>query len=164
MTRTAGGDQTKSTIWVFENFGDHKLRPLLASSHPPEWGAVFSPNGKWLAYQSNESGKTQVYVVPFPEASDKIQVSNDESYSPRWSRDVKELFYLAKDATLTVASLKEEKSGLQIDRTTSLFKVKPSEFDVSPDGNRILIYRPSENTKRSTITLITNWPALLPKH
>jgi eukaryotic-like serine/threonine-protein kinase len=163
VTRTAGGDAMKSTIWVFENFGDHKLRPLLASSHPPEWGAVFSPNGKWLAYHSNESGRTQVYVVSFPEASAKILVSKDFGVSPKWSRDGNELFYVATDNMLTVASLKEKKSGLQIDRTTSLFKVKPTDFDVSPDGRRILIYRPVENTKRSSITLITNWPALLSK-
>lgn len=64
---------------------------------------------------------------------------------------------------LTVASLQEGKNGLQINRRAALFKVETPNFDVSPDGQRILIYRPAEKFKRSSITLITNWPALLSK-
>ena len=161
ILRQEGVDDPKSTIWIYENFGEKKLRPLFASSHSPEWGAVFSPNGKWLAYHSIESGKPQVYVVPFPEANVKIQVSKDLGYGPKWSRDSKELFYLADDGMLTVASLQEAKNGLQIHRLTALFKVERPPFDVSPDGQRILIFRPAENPKRSSITLITNWPVLL---
>jgi len=82
----------------FENFGEKKLHPLLASSHPPECYATFSPNGKWLAYVSNEP---QVYVVPFPTVNAKIQVSKDFSYRPKWSRDGRELFYLTDDNMLT---------------------------------------------------------------
>jgi len=63
---------------------------------------------------------------------------------------------------LTVASLQDGKNGLQVS-TAALFKVETPNFDVSPDGQRILIYRPAEEFRRPSITLITNWPALLSK-
>ena len=163
LDRAPGGDQAKQTIWIYENFGEKKLYPLLITSHPPEWGATFSPDGKWLAYQSNESGRTEIYITPFPHADAKIQVSTGVSFSPKWSRDGKELFYLREDNTITVASLELGKNGLQVARTTPLFKLQPPNFEISPDGQRILIYKFAENPKSSSITLITNWPSLLSK-
>jgi eukaryotic-like serine/threonine-protein kinase len=163
LDRNPAGDQGTQTIWIFENFGGKKLRPLFTNSHPPEWGAVFSPDGKWLAYQSNESGPTGVYIVSFPIPDIKIQVSKGVSTNPRWSRDGKELFYLDDETTITVASLQQGKTGLQITRTTSLFKVQPPAFDISADGQRILVYKTAEGLKQPSITLITNWPSLLLK-
>jgi eukaryotic-like serine/threonine-protein kinase len=163
LNREPGGDQAKQTIWIHENFGEQKLYPLLATSHPPEYGAVFSPDGKWIAYQSNESGRTEIYITPFPGANVKIQVSTGLNFNPKWSRDGKELFYVTEDNTITVASLEQGKAGLHVARTTPLFKVQPANFEVSPDGQHILIYKSAEKSKPSSITLITNWPSLLSK-
>ncbi len=163
FNREPGGDQLKGTIWIYENFGEKKLYPLLTASHPPERGAIFSPDGNWLAFESNESGRTEIYLTPFPRANVKIQVSSGVSFSPKWSSDGKELFYMREDGTITVASLEHGKNGLQIARTTPLFKVQQPDFDISPDGQRILIYQVAENPRPSSISLITNWPSLLSK-
>src|SRR5262249_2656820 len=136
ISRMLEGDPAKSTIWIFENFGEKKVRPLLANSHPPECCAVFSPDGKWIAYESNESGRTEVYIIPSPAADRKFPLSTGITTEPRWSESGRELFFRSGGDTIAVASLQYGKNGLQVVQTTPLFKSK-SPFDVFPDGQRI---------------------------
>jgi len=81
------------TLWVLPLAAEGKLY-LFNASHSQQCRAVFSPDGKWIAYQSNESSKSDVYIVPFPDATIKMQVSKGGGWNPRWSSDGRELYYL----------------------------------------------------------------------
>lgn len=118
---------------------------------------------RWLAYQSDETGRNEVYIVPFPEANRKIPVSTGGGGSPRWSPDGKELYYLSGDGTLMSATLQAGGSGLQVTRTVPLFKTDSQTFNVSHDGKRFLVFDVSGNQPPSAITLIVNWTNALPK-
>src|SRR5262249_38940792 len=80
-------------LWVLPLFGDRKPFPFLQTPFA-ESGGRFSPDGKWVAYQSNESGRSEVYVQPFPGPGAKFQISTDGGANPLWRRDGKELFFL----------------------------------------------------------------------
>jgi serine/threonine protein kinase len=129
--------------------------------------ASFSPNGQWVAYQSDESGPMQVYVQPFPGSSGKRQISNAGGASPRWSRDGRELYYTAPDATLMAVPIVLRPSSLDTGTPKALFKTRLTtafggtagnirpQYDVAPDG-RFLMNITTEETI-SPITIILNW-------
>ena len=152
----------KRSLWIAPTFGDKKPYRLVETVGSIG-EAVFSPDGKWLAYHSNETGHQEVYVVPFPEANRKIAVSSGGGNTPRWSPDGRELFYLASNGNLMSASIQLGKEGLQIGSTQPLFKTIRMIFDVSPDGKRFLVYKEAEDQPGSAITIITNWSKALQK-
>ncbi len=130
--------------------------------------AQFSPDGKWVAYSSNESGRWEVYVTSFPEAHGKWQVSNAGGDQPRWRSDGKELYYLAADSRMMAVPVK---TGANFDAGTpaELFQANPRElvatseqfsYDVSKDGQKFLI-----NTQLKTgiapMSVVLNWTAKL---
>ena len=88
-----------SDVWVLPLFGDRKPFPLVQTAFL-ETSAVFSPDGRWIAYTTNEGGQPNVYVQPFPGPAAKYQVSRDGGSHPVWRADGKELFYLGADGTL----------------------------------------------------------------
>jgi serine/threonine protein kinase len=149
-------------IWILPTFGDKKPYRLLNSQFN-EFDPAFSPDGRWLAFRSTETGPGEVYIVPFPSPSAKWQVSTGGGSSPRWSPDGKDLYYIAPDGTVISASLQRDKSGIRVMSTHPLFKTNPRAFDVSPDGKRFLIYKDAENQQVAPITVITNWTAELKK-
>ena len=164
LTRAPASNLTDLSIWILPLFGDRKMYPLLGVSHSGQWHVRFSPDGKWLAYQSNESGSEQVYVVPFPDANSKLQVSRNGGGEPGWAPNGKKLYYLDHEGMLTAAEVSTSTHGLQVMATKSLFKVDPPFFDVSADGKRFLVFKDVPNQSNSTITLITNWTALLDRN
>jgi hypothetical protein len=92
---------TRFDVYYFDLNGDRKLTPFL-NSPANERGAVLSPHGKWLAYDSDESGRYEVYVTAFPDHGGKWQVSNDGGNSPSWSGDGKQLYYQGGDKLMLV--------------------------------------------------------------
>jgi serine/threonine protein kinase len=124
----------------------------------------FSPDGKWVAYASNESGRWEIYVTSFPEAHGKWQLSNGGGDQPKWRSDGKELFYLAPDGKIMVTSVN---LGASFDASTptALFQANPREmnatseqanYDVSTDGQRFLI---NTQLKAGTMSMsvVLNW-------
>ena len=98
-----------SNVWVLPLFGDRK--PFaLAESPFTEGSAVFSPDGRWIAYTSNEGGQPNVYVQPFPGPGAKSQVSRDSGSHPVWRADGRELFYLGVDQTMMAVPIGERRS------------------------------------------------------
>jgi eukaryotic-like serine/threonine-protein kinase len=93
---------TRQDVYYFDLNGDKKLTPFLQSP-ANEGAAVLSPNGKWLAYLSDESGRYEVYVTAFPDPGGKWQVSNGGGISASWSADGKQLYYTAGDKLMQVA-------------------------------------------------------------
>ena len=132
-----------------------------------------SPDGRWLAYTSDESGRGEIYVTPFPQAASKWQVSMTGGTSPRWRNDGKELFYLSADSKLMAAEVDTSGTIFQVGVVRPLFqallRTGPSRFelsstseqivyDASPDGTWYIVNSPPAGDP-PPITLITNWSA-----
>jgi serine/threonine-protein kinase len=140
---------------------------LLTAPHD-EFNAEVSPDGRWLAYQSNESGRDEIYVRPFPNVSapGRWQVSPDGGTGPVWSRDGRELFYLVQ-ATGQLVSVPVQAMGASFVAGTpqplfegSYFRGPGGRsFDVSPDGKRFLMIRPESNKALPSpqIVVVLNW-------
>jgi Tol biopolymer transport system component len=155
-------------ISVLPLVGDRKPIPFAADSVGTRW-ARFSPNGDWIAYDSMDTGREEVYLAPFPgRPGKKIQVSFDGGRLPRWRRDGKELFFVSSDRKLMSADVRMESGSLIVKAPKTLFQtqMKPADFgwpyDVSLDGKRFLM-NVSTNTTPPWITVLVNWPALLKK-
>jgi Tol biopolymer transport system component len=127
----------------------------------------FSPDGKWVAYASNESGKWEIYVTSFPEAHGKWQVSNGGGDQPRWRGDGRELFYLAPDGKIVAVPVKEGAS-FSSGAPAALFQANQKEpvatseqvaYDVTRDGQRFLINTYVKNGKIQPMTVVLNWDA-----
>jgi Tol biopolymer transport system component len=124
-----------------------------------------SPNGQWLAYASDETGRYEVYVTTFPTSGGKWQVSINGGLVPVWSRDGKELFYVGADRKMMVVELRE---GTKFDPGSPkpLFDAKldtqGGTFDVSPDGRFLIPTQVAESTT-PPINIVVNWTAGLKK-
>ena len=143
--------------------GDSTLVPLVTSPATEIVPAV-SPDGKWLAYSSNESGAQEVYVRPFPDAgSARWQVSVAGGTDPVWSHSGKELFYRSgQDALVTVAV--HPGATFSFDQPKTLFSTTPyvaigsvQSFDVSPDDKRFLLLRETAPNERNELIEVQNW-------
>jgi Tol biopolymer transport system component len=136
-----------------------------------EWRAVFSPDGKWVAYQSDESRRhLEVYVAPFSGPGGKRQVSTAGGSVPRWPAAGKEIFYVGDDNRLMVAPVSARGAALDIGEARPLFRLPSTGvgvfYDVSADGQRILAALPREESGKSAneaINLTQNWTAELKK-
>jgi eukaryotic-like serine/threonine-protein kinase len=154
---------TRADIWILPLFGDRKAFPILQSPFE-ESMAAFSPDGRWLAYESNESGKIEVYVTPFPGAGGKWQVSAAGGSAPRWRGDGLELYYLAADNKLMAVGISPKGPTLEIGAVRSLFQARPvvgpgGGYDAAWDGKRFLIDTETEQAAGEPITLVVNWTA-----
>jgi Tol biopolymer transport system component len=118
----------------------------------------FSPDGNWIAYDSDESGSSEVYVAPRGKSGGTIRVSRDGGFSPRWRRDGRELFFLAPGRRLMAAPVKISES-LEVGSPAELFRAgKPVlAFDAAPDGQRFLVSEMA-NPPAPPITVVVNWP------
>ncbi len=144
------------------------LRVLsLSGERPPfdvavtpfaEVGARFSPDSHWVAFESNETGRMEIYVQPFPGPGPKVQVSEGGGRLARWRRDGGELFYLASDRRLMAASVSQRGSRLETGPPRALFGLSTtSAYEPSPDGKRFLVT--AVVSEASPITVILNWKA-----
>jgi Tol biopolymer transport system component len=166
------GEKGHEDLWVLPMTGDRRPFPLLQTDFN-ESQAQVSPNGRWIAYTSDETGRSEVYLQSFPHAGSKRQVSSAGGVQPRWRRDGQELFYLAPDAELMAVPVKGE-TDLEIGRANALFRTQlptsatggPPEwrtsYDVTEDGQKFLLTNPPEQ-QNPPITVILNWPTVLKK-
>jgi Tol biopolymer transport system component/predicted Ser/Thr protein kinase len=144
-----------------------KAKPLLQTQFD-EQDAMFSPDGKWIAYDSNESGQKEVYIQAFPPSGGKWQVSTSGGSMPHWRGDGKELFYRKDPLGDVMASTIHTSAGrVEIDAAHLLFQWSgPETFDAIADGQRFLMLSPpGENIGfgfRSVI-VVSNWQAGLKK-
>ena len=159
-----GAPGSKADIWLL-SLADRKTSPILQSPFD-EVQAVFSPDGRWLAYASNESGRFEIYIQPFPGPGGKWQISTSGGTQPRWARGGKELFFIAPGGKIMSVEIQTstivEAGTPQVLFSASLKNAPGPPYDVSSDGQRILLNRPIEEASSSPpITLVQNWTALL---
>lgn len=160
-TSVAPKGKTNPDVWVLPLFGDSKPFPYLQTPFM-EFSAVFSPDSRWVAYVSDESGKPEVYLSPFPSGEGKWQVSQGGGLLPQWSPDGSALFYIAHaapNAKLMAASIKPHGRRLEIGAPREIFRMPGSmEFSVADHGKRFLVNK-SEQAASPPLTLVTQWAA-----
>jgi Tol biopolymer transport system component len=125
-----------------------------------------SPNGRWIAYASAESGKYEVYVAPFPHGEGKWQVSNGNALTPVWRRDSKELYYLSVSGAVYATEIGEQENELQMGTAKLLFRTNLAPmgmvYDAAADGQSFVVQVTGENSQ-APMNLETNWMVELKK-
>jgi Tol biopolymer transport system component len=163
-----GDPKTGFDLWILPDPlgapGNAKPYPFIRTQFNEQNGR-FSPDGHWIAYESDESGHFEIYVAPFPGPGSKRQISTSGGRFPRWRADGKEIFYLATDLRLTVAEVAIKGNQIQTGEVHPLFALPMNgagQYDASADGQRILAITPRQSASEP-LTIIQNWPAGLKK-
>ena len=163
------GDQRRGQdLWLL-SLPDLQVKPLAQTSFNEIQGAL-SPDGRWIAYTSDESGIFEVYVQPFHGGGPKRLVSRGGGAEPRWRRDGRELFYISGELRLMSVAIT---SGAVFEarcpeilfgaNVPDLAYPYSRRYDVTPDGRRFIVQEPIGRGGPSSLTVVVNWPALLPK-
>ena len=153
--------------------GDIMMLPLTGECKPEAYlqtkyseNGTFSPDGRWVAYNSDESGRSEIYVQGYPERRGKWPVSAEGGRTPAWRADGKELYWLRLgDNTLMAASVELQAAGVRIGRTEALFRL-PTEapftsFQPGRDGRRFLVYEPEGAPQGRPMVVVENWATRL---
>jgi dipeptidyl aminopeptidase/acylaminoacyl peptidase len=169
FTRGPAPDNTQG-VWAVPLGGDRKPTPVHTPAESAG-SAQFSPDGRWVAYASNESGANEVYVRRFPIDDGHWRISTHGGIEPRWRRDMRELFYLAPTGELMAAPLQWD-SQPHAGSPAALFQTPLGDqanitgrnhYDVTADGARFLMTLPRGGGASAPITVVLNWTADLPK-
>ena len=157
---------TGRDLWALDMTSPDHTRRVVANTPAQEVLATLSPDGRWVAYQTNESGRFEVVVQPFPDAGGKWQVSTAGGAAPRWRADGKELYFLAPDATLMAMPATAAGTAFEVGTPVALFPtrivnggavaVNRPQYAVARDG-RFLINQTVADAAAAPITLILNW-------
>lgn len=150
--------QKEVGVWTMSVDGDRKPRQIV----PNATFATLSPNGRWLAYSSSESGRTEIYVEAYGGGQGKWQVSANGGQIPHWSSDGKELYYFDLTQSILAVPVKEAGGALEFGAPQNLISrwtvLTIPFYSVSPDGKRILMERVSQQVNQP-VTLMTNFTA-----
>jgi serine/threonine-protein kinase len=155
----ATSEETGSDIWILPLEGDRKPQPFLRTKFN-EWFPVFSPDGHWIAYGSDESGRAEIYVRPFPGPGGETQVSTEGGDRAVWSRDGRELFY--RNGSKLIAVPIELKPSFKPGTPRLLWEgnylVTGHYFDVMPGAKQFLFIKEVERPHTATgINVVLNW-------
>jgi Tol biopolymer transport system component len=159
ITPSSGSD-----LWIL-SLADHQATPLLQSAADESEGE-FSPDGAWIAYRSQESGRAEIYVRPFPGPGTPTQISAQGGRMPAWRADGRELYYVDKDWHLLAVPVSASSGRLEAGTPRVLFDAHmrdlgQRQYDVTADGTRFLVSRLVNRENLSPITLVLDWPAAL---
>jgi len=172
--------KTSWDLWLLPLSGDRKPLPLLRSNFEEAEGQI-SPDGRWLAYVSNETRRLEIYVRPLTASAGKWQISTGGGAYPRWRRDGKELFYISRDRKLMSVPVNAVTASFEPGLPRALFDVRlagpfvtgnalnpqanaPWPYVVTHDGERFLVsVDTSQSAAAAPLTVIVNWPSALRK-
>jgi eukaryotic-like serine/threonine-protein kinase len=154
---TQAGETTGPDIWAL-NMADRRRRAIVQTRFT-ERAPTFSPDGKWLAYSSDESGQFEVYVQRFPERGERQRVSRAGGMEPLWARSGKELYFREDDKLMAAAMVSP------LGRPQELFRApwwalptsSRTNFEIAPDGQGFLLLRSSDAETRARLHVIVNW-------
>ncbi len=165
--RRLNQNETGDHIWGLPLFGEGKPFPIVQDGFD-ERAPTVSPDGKWLAYQSNESGRGEIYITAFPGGGAKWQVASNGGTTPKWRRDGKELFFLDPLDNMVAVDVNTSGNAVKLGAPHALFQVVGIQrdfgpYDVSADGKKFLINSGNLKEGMEPLTLVQNWPAELKK-
>ncbi len=157
------GPVTGTDIYTVALSGNHKPQPFLHTT-ANETAPVFSPDGNWLAYESDGSGRNEVFITAFPSGGAQYQVSTDGGERPVWGRNGKEIYY-REGLRVMAVEVRVRADSLELSPPTPLFELAAGNlngryYDVAPDG-RFLANTSPATTKAQNFSLVVNWPARL---
>jgi serine/threonine protein kinase len=167
------GPKTQSDLWILplnakEQNQDRKPVAFLQTEFN-ETDGRFSPDARWIAYTSNESGRNEVYIRSYSGSGGRWQASVAGAHGPRWRRDGKELYYLTPDNKIMSAEIVFKATTVEVSNVHLLFEaplivqlIFPG-YDVTADGNRFLVNVQFESQNQTPLTLVVNWDAALKK-
>jgi Tol biopolymer transport system component len=147
---------THGDIWILPVSDPSKAAPWIRTSFYEE-GATFSPDGRWVAYVSSESGQDEIYVREFPSAGKRLQISMAGGFAPRWRGDGREIFYITMRNELAAVQLEESAAGLKATTPVVLFELPGLLYDAAPDGQRFLAAKLKEEFFLAPVTVVLNW-------
>ena len=162
-------DTRRMRIVIVPVDGKSPPETLLESPEAIVASGSVSPDGRWLAYRSTETGRSEVYVTSFPKPSGRLQISMSGGGAPRWRPDGKEIFFMGEDRRIMAAELKESEGNLQVVSVDALFQTqalssaRSSHYDVTADGTRFAVLALKSDEIASPLNVIVNWDAELKK-
>jgi Tol biopolymer transport system component len=152
-SRATGQDQ-----WLLPLDGRTQPRALLDTRYS-EWGGRFSPDGRWIAFVSDESGRNEVYVAPLGDPGARRALSTAGGISPRWRADGREIYYLGPRNTVMAVSVTGDQ--ISIGEPQELFAVNSpvygAAFDITPDGQRFVLNQVLDDVSQSPVRVTINW-------
>jgi eukaryotic-like serine/threonine-protein kinase len=158
--RQPGGDR-QIQLSSIPLLGDRKVSAVTARALGVLGGGRLSPDGRWVAYDSDESGRSEVYVSSFPQGQSRVQISNSGGLDPKWSRGGREILYTAFNGRVTAVEI-DASQGLRPGAPRPLFQLPEGTgftWDVSPDGERFLLNVPVIKSASVPLSVVVNWTA-----
>jgi serine/threonine-protein kinase len=159
----AVGSATGRDIWIVPLTGERKPQPFLQTKFN-EMQARFSPDSRWIAYQSEESGRYEVYVQPFPGPGGKWQISTNGGTTPVWAENGRELFYMSSGNFMSASVTAQPTFSASTPRIVADYppflmgRLSNGVYDVSADGQQILFVRANvENGPPDEVRVVLNW-------
>ena len=155
----------EKTVWALPLSGDGEAEPVLTAFLLDE--PQLSPDSRWLAYVSNESGRDEVYMEPFRREGDRVRISVAGGGQPKWRGDGKELFFTTPDNQLVAVQVQTAGDRVEVSLPVELFEIRGLQgagYDddaPSADGQRFLVKLPIEAARKQQLHVVTNWPSLL---
>ena len=161
----AQGKRTNQ-VWTLDLTQGSRATPLVSDAIS-QGNSRFSPDGRWIAYTSDQSGTAEVYVRPFPSGSGTWQISKAGGAVPAWRRDGKELYYMSLDFKIMAVPVNADPK-FHAGSPAALFSIRPSgsgnAYDVTPDGQRFLVNSQASELGSPPLELLLNWTSLLGKN
>jgi eukaryotic-like serine/threonine-protein kinase len=163
----SGSFPATTDIWALPLSGDGKPFPVVQTEFNESLG-VFSPDGRWIAYMTDETGQPDIYVQPFLRAGAKYRISPNGGRNPHWRADGRELFYLDADGAMTAVPVDGTSESFEAGLPTTLFRAGTVSlnqmYSVTRDGQRFLVNaRPQNAVTATPLTVIVNWASTLQK-
>jgi dipeptidyl aminopeptidase/acylaminoacyl peptidase len=162
-------EKNQMDLWALPLFGDQKPISIVQTNFN-ESQARFSPDGRWIAYVSNESGMAQIYVQSFPPSGSKWMISINGGSQPKWRHDGRELFYIAPEGKVMAVQLKSDGNNFEAANPSPLFDTRlllagpptnGGDYAITNDGQRFLINVPIEESSPAPFVVVQNWTAAL---
>ncbi len=150
----------KPDFWILPMSEPRTPVPYIRTSFT-ERRPTFSPDGRWIAYESDESGRMEIYITPFPQASRKWQLSTNGGTVARWRSDGKEIFYVESARRIMAAEIRLSQEDVQIGKVGPLFDIRLAHpwgvYGVSRDGQRFLVNSIVQEQEELPLTVVLNW-------
>ena len=155
---TTKGQTSGDDIWTLEVDGPRTARPWLETP-ANEWAGRLSPDGRFVAYNSDESGRGEVYVQLFPGGGGKRLVSEGGGVNAIWSRDGRKLFYRRADQVMAVEveTAPDFSTGKPLSLFAGRYRATGRDFDVAPDGQRFVMMRSDDPRTTTRLGVLLDW-------